>query len=108
MSNGWTVGKTPNGQFLRKYADISADVINLEVPLLLSLQTLCSPKCTIEFKNRGIQWGNGDITQARITRNRHLSFAWYPVIRKENGTERAQAPLIFTLTLYVNVNVRKS
>ena len=64
----------------KKKQDVSflVDVIALDVPLLLSLQSLKLMQCKIDFGQSILVWPSGLPTNLTHTSNQHLSFEWYP------------------------------
>ena len=80
----WILPTTKKGIRTKRAFNIICDVVNLPIPLLLSLNTLRRCSCQIGFGAGKVKWNDQSETMLKMTANKHLSFDRYPVL----GTER--------------------
>ena len=80
----WTCPRESKGEMKKRLFNIVCDVVDLPIPLLVSLNTLRSFKCQIDFGVGKLKWQDSAETMLKMTPDKHLSFQWYPVI----GTEK--------------------
>lgn len=82
----WTTSTGKQKAKSKKSFGLTCDVVDLPIPLLVSLNTLRALKCQIHFGAGKMVWSDGSESVLRITMDKHLSLEWYPKMEKEKGT----------------------
>ena len=80
----WINGKVEGKRSKREF-NIVCDVVNLPIPLLLSLNALRLCNCMIHFGEGKLIWKDQSETKLKMTMDKHMSFEWYPIFGPNEG-----------------------
>ena len=66
---------------------IHADVVDLDIPLLLALPSLAKLNCSIDFGRDQLTFSDNSFTKLHVTDRNHLTFACAPCANPEKGAD---------------------